>query len=138
MCGNAIVIILLLFTIFLFVYVCHIYVRMRVLCPGQTCLVWRSELVSGCLPQILFILFLREGLSLNLELAVSARLTGQGASRTCLSTFPLTSAGLIGTCCPTQSFHIGSRAINSGSRALGMSTLPTEPPPKPLCTIKAS
>lgn len=37
-----------------------------------------------------------------------------------------------------SAFYNGSRDINSGSRALGMSTLPTEPPPQSLCTIKAS
>lgn len=134
MCGDVVIIILLLLTIVFRVCVLHTCAyACAVPWPDLPCVEVRASIRMPSSDT-----FLREGLSLNLELAISARLTGQGASRICLSTFPLTSAGLIGTHCPTQCFYIGSRDINSGSCALGMSTLPTEPPPQPLCTIKAS
>lgn len=105
------------------------------ICPGQTCLVWRSGLVSGCLPQTFFWERVsRWTWSLPFQLDWLAK---EPPGSACLPSL-LTSAGLIGTCCPTQCFYIGSKDINSGSRASGMSTLPTEPPPQPFCTIKAS
>lgn len=138
MCGNGIVIICY-FLQLLFMYVCHIDVRMRVLCTGQTCLVWRSRLVSGCLPQILFILFFERG---SLAESGACRFIWTDWPRSLQDLpvyFPSYQCWAYRHMLPHPAcFYIGSRDINSGSRALGMSTLPTEPPPQPLCTIKAS
>lgn len=115
---------------------CHIDVRMRVLYTGQTCLVWRSRLVSGCLPQILFILSV-ERESLAESGACRFSWTDWLGSLQDLPVY-LCSYQLQAHGAPPSAFYNGSGDINSGSRALGMSTLPTEPPPQPLCTTKGS
>lgn len=85
MCGDVIIIISLLLTIVFRVCVLHTCAFACAMpWPDLPCVEVRASIRMPSSD-----IFLREGLSLNLELAISARLTGQGASRICLSTFPL-------------------------------------------------
>lgn len=60
----------------------HVYMCVDVLAHVRSC--GRHRLTSGCILQFCFHLnCLRQALSLNLELTISARLAGQGTSWSC-------------------------------------------------------
>lgn len=135
MCGNGIVIILLLFTIAFRVCVPH---RRAYACAMH----WPD------LPCVEVTASIRMPSSDTFHLICWERVSCEsGACRFSWTDWPgslqdlpvyLCSYQLQAHGAPPSAFYNGSGNINSGSRALGMSTLPTEPPPQPLCTTKAS
>ena len=77
-------------------------------CAHEFTCMWRPEVDTGCLPLIaLYLSFLRQGLSLNLNFINGARLDGLWAPGNLL--YPVPAPGLQ-TCC----FYVGAGDLNSG------------------------
>lgn len=82
--------------------------------------------------------FLRQGLSLNLELANLSRLDGQQAPEICLSAYPV--MGLqMQAATPYPALIADARDPNSSTQSCATNTLLTEPSPHPLeCLMSTS
>lgn len=90
--------------------------------------IWWPKVDFGYFSLVCHLNFLRQGLSMNLDFTVSAKLTGQQVPGFC--PFLPHSTGIIGKCHHIQVLY-GFWDMNLSSHSWATSTLPSEPSPQP-------